>query len=179
MLDQISYLQLGLAFAAGLLAKVAGAGTIHYLKQTLIPHFAANTYRHIDLSDKDWRVIHSGDPINGEELESEWKTTMKIHQVGDKLNGEASTTCTKGSKSGTQRFFDVTGTVNNGVVLISMRNKDRAIKSHSAFLLQVAGEGGVLEGYRLFYGMNKSEINGTKCNLVRGKGAPKLACGSG
>lgn len=179
MQDQINYLQIGLAFAAGILAKVAGTGVLHYLKQTLIPYVAANTYKHIDLSDKDWRVVHSGEPINGEKLESEWKTTMKIHQTGDKLIGEASTTCTKGSKYGTQRFFDVTGTVNNGVVLISMRNKDRAIKSHSAFLLQVEGEGGVLEGYRLFYGMNKSEINGSKCNLVRGKDTPKLACGSG
>jgi hypothetical protein len=179
MLDQFNGAQIALAFIAGTIAKAVGTGIVEYFRSTLIPYLADRTYRHIDLSDKDWRIVHAGSPINGEKLESEWKTSICIRQTGDKIKGEATTSCTKGSKMGTQRNFDVTGTVNNGIVLLSMRNKDRSIKSHSAFLLQVVGEGNVLQGYRLFYGMNRNEINGTRCNIIRGNHQPKGGCGPG
>ena len=178
MIDQVNWFHVGVAFVVGALAKVCGTTMFLYLKSTFLPYVADRTYKHIDLSDDDWRILHSGDPINGEKLESEWKTTMKLRQTGEKLSGEALTNCTKGSKEGTQRQFIVTGIVNNGVVSLTMRNKDRSIKSHSTFLLQLIGEGAVLDGYRLFYGMNKNEINGTRCNLVRGKSMETSDCGS-
>lgn len=165
-----------LAFVAGLLGRVFGAGLIHFYNAAILPYLSQQTYKHITIGDTPWYVEHIGKPIDNEDTESIWSVKVSLKQLGQTISGTANSTCVSGVSPGKQVTYIVNGKFSNGVLDISFNEKDSASRNRSCFLMQVIGEGNVLEGYRLFLGRNKNDIRAIKCKWVRENQVGAVCC---
>lgn len=176
-MDQINWIHAAVAFIFGVLAKGFGSLLVHFFSTTVIPYVSNATYKHINLSHDGWIIRHTGKPGDGELLESEWRMTVRLKQLGQKITGDADAECTEGSKKGTRRRYVVNGRLCNGVAAIQLQTESPSLRSQSAFLLKIMGDGSMLEGHRLFLGMNRDTVRSVPCSWHKDETSELAQCG--
>lgn len=164
-----------ITFILGFLSRVLGTWFVHFFKKAVVPYIAQSTYKNVSLAG-EWRAVHLEQPTDGEKLESEWTVTVTVKQLGQSISGSANATCQKGSAKGKQVHYFLFGKISNGVLDATFHEESFDACNRSAFLLQVVGDGSVLDGHRLFLGRNKNDIRSIPCQWVRGGMASK--CGT-
>jgi hypothetical protein len=176
-MDELNWWHLLFVFIAGVLARGVGTLGVHFFRTAVLPWISNATYKHIDISHDGWIIKHTDQPGDGETLESEWRMKVRLKQNGQTISGDADAECIKGIKQGTSRRYVVNGKLSNGVAAIQLYAESSSFRSQSSFLLKVVGDGSILEGHRLFLGMNRDLVRTVPCRWSKDESSQLAQCG--
>jgi hypothetical protein len=161
----------------------AGAATIRAGSElkTALPKglFRAQHHNgHAPSIEGKWRVVHVGEPWDGDLLEASWTIEVELFQDSNKVHGEATARCIAGSSEGTTVQYLARGAFLANIVDLALQDVRSSSRNRSVFLLQVIGDGSCMEGFRTFLGRNKNTLRVIQCKWQRIDG-PASVCGTG
>lgn len=126
----------------------------------------------------------------GQNFTGEWVLTtgkrgaqtgrLRLKQLGQRLYGDCTLIPKSGDPVGTSglyeplRDFDVEGESLGRLVRLNFVHKDSTRLGYGSFLLQVQGDGRVLEGLMTFFSVVQSHVTSTEC-VIRRPGAQTLS----
>jgi hypothetical protein len=117
-------------------------------------------------------IIYHGTDISGE-----WEATgenigqtgvFNIEQKAHKIKGTA-TWVTNDSAYPIEgiRIFNIGGEISERFVTLILKHKDKRRLGIGSYLIQVVGDGRVMEGFYSFYSVGDSDIRSTACRFTR------------
>lgn len=147
-----------------------------YLWDRFWPALVEHRNRHTTLLGK-WRVAHMGSPSDGDSLEILWAVVVTLEQTASEVTGKASASCISGESTGKIVHYVARGNFASSVLDITFQDADRSGRNRSTFLMQMVGDGSILDGHRLFLGRTKNDIRSVPCKWVR-EGHTLAGCGT-
>jgi hypothetical protein len=108
-----------------------------------------------------WVVQEDRLTAKGYELTVPTQLTVNLNQIADYLSGEAVAEInTNGEKEYIN--YNVSGKIKDRFVYLVLSLKENRRISHMSFLLEVYGNGEIMEGYMSFYAMRAREMNAVR-----------------
>lgn len=146
----------------GVISGVLSAGilflTSRLLKDSLIPWFQHIAYKGVHIEGK-WFSYNS----------SAQKSVLELKQDSDKVTGKLTAILQIDEDVGidTVRTFDIHGVINNRFITLSLNHTDRSRIGVSTILLQVAGDGTLLQGVQSSYSPRTGTILASNIKIYR------------
>jgi len=166
-MDQLSLTEI----IAGVIITFVVALIVHFYKNAFLPYLSSSVYKSFPLTGI-WIVDHIGDPVDGEELDLEWVTTLNLQQRGTTILGKAGLKCIDGpdGHKNKELLFDVRGKINSHILNLALYDTKNGKRQSSSFMLQMQGNGEQFQGYRLFFGYKKNTVRAIECLLKQADG---------
>lgn len=136
-----------------------------YWKSKFIPWLSKYKYNGIYLNGQ-WEVLHEKKTSQGYNLTVNRKIIVFLNQTGNIIKGKAISTPLNNQDSKNYEFI-IEGSINDGFVYISFNSENKLTYVKTVYYLRVQGDGSNLDGYQIFYGTKKNEINSRKIQWKR------------
>lgn len=157
-----------IAVVAGVFAGVLANLATNIFVTVLVPAYRDYVYRGVRV-DGDWVVRNIGTPSDGRSLTDSWQLSVRLTQKAYRLSGAATALRAAPDREGAVDIlhYNVEGTVQDRFVIVQMRTLDRNRIAHSAFHLEIVGDGNMMRGHRTFYGLIMNQIRSIRSEWSR------------
>lgn len=146
---------------SGVIASVLFFALGRIYQKILVPWFEERIYKGINVEGV-WQLEHI-------DYTHHRRITLELTQHAQKLSGTSIHIATSETATGDRlRRYRINGRIQDRFLLLSGEPSDSSRIGAVTFLLEVVGDGQVMEGFSTAYSTVTSQVIGARCKLTRG-----------